>query len=58
MDFKPRQPVKHKTKKLHEATFYGWSKSGKRVGVVHNVYYPFGVCWIVDWFKPENIEAI
>jgi hypothetical protein len=45
-----------KGKKLHEATFFGMSKSGKRAGVKHNCAAPLGVHMVVDYFKPENVE--
>lgn len=58
IQFKEKQTVRHKMKKLHEARFHSWSKSGKRVGIIHNASYPFGVSWVVDWFDPKNIEII
>jgi hypothetical protein len=57
MTFKIGQTVKHKKRTLHEAEVYGWSRTGKKVGVIHNAYYPYGVSWVVGWFNPENIET-
>jgi hypothetical protein len=57
MEFVKNQAVRHKKKKLHDAKFYDWSKSGKRVGVMHNAYHPWGVRWVVNYFKPESIES-
>jgi hypothetical protein len=54
--YRKGEPVRHKTRKLHEATFEKWSKSGKRIGVKHNYGYPFGVSIAVDYFDPRNIE--
>ncbi|MEC0083295.1 hypothetical protein, partial [Paenibacillus alvei] len=54
-DFKKGESVKHISKKLSEASFYGWSKSGKRIGVKHNELAPYGVGFVIDWYAPENI---
>jgi len=54
-EFKKGESVKHKSKRLSEATFYGWSKSGKKVGVRHNELAPYGVGMVIDWYAPENI---
>lgn len=47
-DFKKGDPVQHKTKKLHEAQFEKWSKSGKRIGVNHNFVWPYGAGMLVS----------
>ncbi|WP_010500634.1 hypothetical protein [Paenibacillus elgii] len=49
------QPVRHKKRKLHDARFAGYTKSG-RIKVNHNFLHPTGVGWVTDVFKPENIE--
>ncbi|URJ46397.1 hypothetical protein MF628_000927 [Paenibacillus polymyxa] len=54
-DFKKGDPVQHKTKKLYEARFEKWSKSGKRIGVRHNYVWPYGAGYAVDYFDPKNI---
>jgi len=54
--FYERQPVKHIKKKLHEAKFAGYTKSGL-VKVTHNELHPFGVSWRTDTFKAENIVS-
>lgn len=51
---KDGQSVKHIKRKLHEARFAGYTKSG-RVKVIHNAEYPYGVSWAKDTFKAENI---
>jgi|GEM_PF-6870481 hypothetical protein len=50
------QAVKHKfkNKKLHEATFEGYTPTGK-ARVTHNMLYPYGVAMVTDSFKAENI---
>lgn len=52
--FKERQAVKHKSRKLHDARFSGYTKSG-RVKVIHNAAHPYGVTWAESAFKAENI---
>lgn len=56
--YRKGEPVRHKTRKLYEAKFEKWSKSGKRIGVKHNYGYPFGVSIAVDYFDPRNIEKV
>lgn len=56
--YQTKQPVRHKSKKLHDARFYCWSKSGKRVGIIHNCAHPWGVDMVVHYFDPKNIEAV
>ncbi|WP_407053108.1 hypothetical protein [Paenibacillus dendritiformis] len=51
-----KHPVKHKTKKLYDASFWGISKSRKRVEIVHNYLFPYGIAWTVSWYHPKNIE--
>lgn len=50
------QQVYHKVLDLREATYWSHSKSGKRIGVLNNIAYPWGVDMIVTWFKEENIS--
>ncbi|WP_029191978.1 hypothetical protein [Paenibacillus elgii] len=50
------QLVRHKKRKLHDARFAGYSKSGRRIKVTHNFAHPWGVIWVTDAFNPENIE--
>lgn len=57
-DFRIGEPVRHVTKFLSEPTFFGWSKSGMRIGVKHNSLWPFGVGYSVDYFDPKNIERV
>lgn len=54
--FRVGESVQHKSRKLYEATFRGWSKAGLRIGVRHNCLAPWGVRFVVDWYSPENIE--
>lgn len=51
------QQVRHKKRELHEARFYGWSKSGKKIGVHHDIFHPHGV-YAVTYFDPESIEPV
>ena len=51
------QPVQHIRRKLHEARFVGYTKSG-RVKVTHNALYPAGVWWSTDTFLANNIVPI
>ncbi|MCC3380711.1 hypothetical protein ACFQ5D_10805 [Paenibacillus farraposensis] len=53
--FEKGEQVQHKTRKLHDASFVGWSKSGKRIGVNHNFVWPYGVGYKTDYFDPKNI---
>lgn len=41
---------------IPHAQYYGMSKSGKRVAVIFNAYYPFGVNMQIRYFKPENVR--
>lgn len=53
---KEGQAVKNVKRKLHDARFAGYTKSG-RVKVCHNASHPRGVHWVTDIFKAENIVA-
>ena len=57
-EYRVGQSVRHKSRKLHEATFYGMSRSGKRIAVMHNCASPFGVSFVIDYFSLDNIEPI
>lgn len=53
--FRQKEPVRHISRDLKEATFHGYSKSGKKIGVKHNYIRPYGVAYKVDYFDPKNI---
>lgn len=54
---KINEPVKHNSKSIYDAKVFTYSKSGKRVGVLHNHLYPWGVGMIVSWYDPSNIVS-
>lgn len=55
-EFVPGSSVQHKTRILHDARVKSVSKSGKRIGVLHNISHPYGVCWNVTYFKREQLK--
>ena len=50
------QSVKHVGRKLGEAKFVGYTKTG-RAKVKHNAYAPYGVMMVVDTFSAKNIYS-
>ncbi|MGX4583349.1 hypothetical protein [Paenibacillus chitinolyticus] len=54
---KEGQPVKHVKRKLYEARFVAYTKSG-RAKVRHNYAAPYGVQWVTDIFNAENIVPV
>lgn len=48
--------VEHVSRELSQASFQGYSKSGKRIKVLHNVYGGYGVCMVHDYFEAKNIR--
>lgn len=46
--------VKHTSRQLREATFVGYTKTG-RARVKHNAYAPYGVMIVVDTFSAKNL---
>jgi hypothetical protein len=51
------QPVRHLKRILHEATYQGVTPKG-RVMVRHNYRAPWGVGFVIDYFKAESIVIV